>query len=306
MHVCIVGGLGYIGTACIFQMQQEPSIDRITVLDEAFVPSVISQLPPKVKFIQAKMEHAPLFRDVLQQSDAVILLAALTQAEQSGSREEAVWKVNFEDTKQVIQNCHPRARIVFASTANVFGGVAQDHARNLALIETDTPSPRLPYASSKVAMEKFIRENVDNWTLLRFGTNFGYSLGMRFNIVTNIFMRRALIGEDLVLYGGGLNWRPNCHVQDIAKSILHSIQSESMNRHLYHVARHNMTIKSLAETIVAERSKSAIITDDRTIPFNSYGIDSSLLESTGFSFGWTLEDGVSDMWDRFQSLASNA
>ncbi len=46
-------------------------------------------------------------------------------------------------------------------------------------------------------------------TALRMATNFGHSPGIRFNLVVNYFVFRALTDRPLTVYGDGSNWRPS-------------------------------------------------------------------------------------------------
>ena len=53
---------------------------------------------------------------------------------------------------------------------------------------------------------------------LRMSTNYGYAPGVRFNLVVNHFVFRALTGRPLTVYGDGSNWRPFVHVADAARA----------------------------------------------------------------------------------------
>ena len=61
--------------------------------------------------------------------------------------------------KQLVEACTSSTRIMFASSGTVFGGV-EENAKWRGLTEEDTPCPKLPYAETKVAMERFLAERI--------------------------------------------------------------------------------------------------------------------------------------------------
>jgi nucleoside-diphosphate-sugar epimerase len=64
-------------------------------------------------------------------------------------------------------------------------------------------------------------------TALRMATNFGHSPAVRFNLVVNHFIFRAVTGRPLTVYGDGSNWRPFIHVDDAAQAYKHAVCNPS-------------------------------------------------------------------------------
>lgn len=301
MKVVIAGGLGYIGSALVDLMKTDDTVETVHLIDNVFIPQRVANLPDKFFYINEDIANIDRLQPYLDAADVIIVLAGLVEAERSVEREDDIWATNYHKCRNFIERCPKSARVMFASTGNVFGGV-DAKGKWQDLNEQDAPAPKLPYASSKVAVEEFLAQQVENYTVCRFGTNFGYSPGVRFNLVTNIFVRRILEGKDLVLYGGGKNWRPSVHVQDAARGILHLAKLPQAARETYHIVRHNMTIRELGEACMKYGTTSRLVVEDRPVPFNSYALSSDKILATGFEFQWDLDGGLQDMFDRFRSL----
>jgi nucleoside-diphosphate-sugar epimerase len=191
---------------------------------------------------------------------------------------------------------------MFPSTGNVFGGLDPSQ-KFMDLIEEDEPKPKYPYAETKRAMEKFLLGSGRNFVILRFGTNYGYAPGIRFNLVTNIFTRRMLQGEDLVIHGGGENWRPTVCVRDCARALEFLSARNDVQGEIFHVVRASYQIKELAKKIISYgNSKSKLKFIAKEVPFSSYALSSAKIESLGFRFEWGLERAVKQLIQVFHAL----
>jgi nucleoside-diphosphate-sugar epimerase len=86
------------------------------------------------------------------------------------------------------------------------------------------------YAETKVQFENFLfsqpKSNVCKPTSLRFSTVYGLSLRPRFDLTVNEFTKELSLGRELVIFGEQF-WRPYCHVQDLALSVIKVIESTS-------------------------------------------------------------------------------
>ena len=301
MKIVLAGALGYLGSGLIELIKDDERFDQVVLIDNRFVAPLLANLPEKFSYRQIDIGDVQEMRTLCESADILILLAGITEAEKSAEKETLVWSTNFDKCRAAAQAAPKSTRVIFCSTGNVFGGSSpEDKWQDLT--ENDPAKPRLPYASSKFALENFLRNESENYTICRFGTVFGYSPGVRFNIVTNLFVRRALQGQHLILYGRGENYRPNVHVMDTARAMLFLATNEKAKAETYHVVRHNMTIHQLAEVVVRHCPKCSIVLDDRSVPFSSYHLSSKKLRTLGFEFQLDLDTGVKDLVRRFGVL----
>ena len=301
MKIMIAGGLGYIGSAMCELYKNQPQ-HEVVVVDKKFIPERVANFPPHFQYFQADIRDIDVVRYLLHDVDLLHMLAAEVEAEKSIHKERAVWEHNFEAPKRLIENCPSSVRVMFPSTGNVFGGINESQ-KFMDLTEEDEPKPKYPYAETKRAMEKFLLGSGRNFTIARFGTNYGYAPGIRFNLVTNIFTKRMLLGEDLVIHGGGENWRPTVCVWDCARALEFLSIRQDAQGEIFHVVRNSYQIKELAKKIISYgNSKSNLRFIAKEVPFNSYALSSAKIKSLGFNFEWDLERAVKHLIQVFHMM----
>ena len=293
MTVLVTGGAGYIGSALV-RVLHERGAD-IRLLDDFSLSSPRNLMDaPNLEFVRGDIRDADTVAAALDGVETVIHLAAITGAEQSHDMRERVHDVNTRGTETVLDAAETADvdRFVFASSCNVYGETYADD-----LTEADEPAPRNPYAESKLAGEATCAEAELDGVSLRLGTNFGWSPGIRFNLVVNDFVFRALADEPLTVYGDGTNWRPFMHVQDTARTLVDAI---TWDPGVYNVAHDNYQIETIAEAVesVVDRPVETDYLRDRD-PGPSYHVDCSRAREQGFETEYSLEAGIRDLVDRF-------
>jgi len=226
--------------------------------------------------------------------DAIIHLAGVTGAEKSHEIEERVRSVNAEGTRTIINAAEQAGvdRIVLASSCNVYGETYEEE-----LTEASDTAPGNPYAESKLTAEEIVKKSALDAVSLRMATNFGYSPGVRFNLVVNSFVFRALTGEPLTVYGDGSNWRPYLHVRDSARAFLAALDWDPGT---YNVGHGNYRIQEVADAVAKVVGRQVDITylEERD-PGPSYHANFERMREQGFEPKHSLEDGIRDLAERF-------
>ena len=226
--------------------------------------------------------------------DAIIHLAGITGAEQSHEMAERVRSVNAGGTRTVVDAAEAAGvdRIVFASSCNVYGETYEEE-----LTETSETAPGNPYAESKLAGEEIVEGSPLDAVSLRMATNFGYSPGVRFNLVVNSFVFRALTGEPLTVYGDGSNWRPYLHVRDSARAFRAALDWDPGT---YNVGHGNYRIQEVADAVAEVVGREVDITylEERD-PGPSYHARFARMRDQGFEPEHSLEDGIRDLAEHF-------
>ena len=314
MKVLVTGGAGYVGSVLVPHLGRQSAVEEVTVLD-----SLVDGSPANL--IGAGVEDGLTFRrgdvreygdveDAMRDADAnaVIHLAAITGATSTHDRAAETMAVNRDGTENVL---HAAAKldcetVVLASSCNVYG-----RATSTDLDEDTPPDPINPYAESKVAAEKLLAEYVAdhglNGTALRMSTLYGWAPGIRFNLVVNHFVFRALTGRPLTVYGDGSNWRPFIAASDAARAFADAaLHSDRWPEPVYNVgaAAENYRIATVADTVqdVLDTAVDLTYLEDRH-PGPSYHVNFDRIEGTGFTPEWTLADGVRDLANRFRTAA---
>jgi len=308
MDILITGGCGYIGSTLIPQLQSEPTVDSVRVLDSFSSGSprnlIEVQVADGFEFQRGDVRKYADVENAMRDVDAVIHLAAITGAESSQNRREETFAVNYEGATNVFAAATKLnvSTVVFASSCNTYG-----RATSTNIDESVEPDPLNPYAEAKYDAEQELVEHVKagdfDGTALRMSTNYGFSPGIRFNLVVNKFVFRALTGRPLTVYGDGSNWRPFIHVKDAARAFADAaVSPEVWSDPVYNVGANteNYRIESIAAIIRDEVDPGlelSYLEDEQPGP--SYHVNFDRLEDTGFELQWTLHEGVRDLAQRF-------
>src|SRR3989338_3378537 len=89
--------------------------------------------------------------------------------------------------------------------------------------------------------------------ILRNGTVFGLSPRMRFDLVVNIMTKYAVNENKIFIVGGGLNWRPIIHVDDVATAFILALEAplEDVKGEIFNVGSNelNFQIKDIADKV---------------------------------------------------------
>ena len=298
--IAVTGALGHIGSKLIHGIRpgQYREIQLIDNLSTQRFPSLFF-LPKGVpyRFFEEDILTADLekrFRGV----SAVVHLAAISTPEISFDRQAEVERVNFEGTRRVAEACAKTgARLLFISTTSIYSG------KNEALDENSSGEkiqPHTPYAQSKLRGENILsviaRESKLRFTVLRFGTIFGPSLGMRFHAAVNRFCWQACQGKPLSVYETALlQQRPYLDVADAARAIEWIIGQDLFGGELYNAVTCNATVKEVVAMIrksipslKVKRIASKAMND------YSYTVSSQKIQSLGFRFKGNMEKGIKD------------
>ena len=302
--VLVTGGCGYIGSALVPQLQAADDVDSVVVLDSLTGGSpgnlMGTDIGEGLAFRQGDVRNYGEVESAMRGTDAVIHLAAITGAASTHDRREETFAVNLEGTRNVLNAAEKLGveTVAFASSCNNYGRAPHENVD-----ETTEPHPINPYAESKLAAEELLAEFDGNATALRLSTNYGYAEGIRFNLVVNTFVFRALTNRPLTVYGDGSNWRPFMHVEDAARAFKQAtLEPDSWPELVYNVGANseNYRISEIAEIVQDEVGTDIDITyleDEHPGP--SYHVNFDRVTSTGYQPEYTLREGIRELATAF-------
>ncbi len=302
MKIVVIGGLGHIGSALIRKLPQLFPGAEILIIDNLLTQRYCSlfELPAngRYRFIEADIFQAPLAQ-ITAGADAVVHLAAITDATSSFGNPEQVEKVNLEGTQIIARACADSAvPLIFLSTTSVYGVQTE-------IVDESCPKdqlkPQSPYAASKLKAEESLKEMGHTQGLkfvtLRFGTIFGISPGMRFHTAVNKFIWQASLQQPITVWRTAMDQnRPYLDLTDGVRAICHVVQNKLFINDIFNVVTINASVRNIIEAIEEEIGRKAKIqlVDSTIMNQLSYHVLSDKFASTGFSFQGNLGQGVKE------------
>ena len=301
MHVLVTGGLGHIGSQLIRYLSDNSRIRAITILDNLSTQRYASlfDLPKNLEYTFVKgdiLDSNDLSR-AMSDVDSVVHLAAITNAEGSFDISEQVQSVNLGGTKNVLQSCiqHGVKSLVFPSTTSVYGpvsGIAREDCDRSDL------KPQSPYATSKLAAEEEVISATERGdirgVILRLGTIFGPSIGMRFHTAVNKFIFYAATGRSFTVWSEAVDLvRPYLALEDGVAAIEFVLSRPETTGQIYNEVTLNSTIDQIINEVRSNFPAAEIeYTRTRLLNQVSYHVDDSKIRALGFSYRGNLNSGI--------------
>jgi len=305
MDLLVTGGYGYIGSALVPMLCEDDRVDRVVVLDDLSTgsPRNLMGCVGDIDFRGGDVREYGDIESAVRGVDGIVHLAAITGADSTHDRREETYATNLEGTRNVLTAAGKIGvdRVVVASSCNIYG-----RATSTDIDEGIEPDPINPYAETKDESERLLREYAAEHdmtgTAIRLSTVYGDAPGIRFNLVVNGFVFRALTGRPLTVYGDGSNWRPFVHVRDAARAYRDAVlRPDAWSKPVYNVGANdeNYRIADVA-TLISEEIDTVDVTyleDEHPGP--SYHVNFDRLGETGFAPEYTLREGVRELARRF-------
>lgn len=305
MKVVITGALGHIGSRLIREL---PGAE-VVILDDLSTQRYVSlfDLPKhsRYHFHQVDVRTVDL-EPFFTGADAVIHLAALTDAASSFERAEQVEEVNFGATVRVAEACAAAgAPLLFLSTTSVYG--TQNEIVDEDCGESEL-QPQSPYAVSKLRAERALTElgatRGLRFVTCRFGTIFGISPGMRFHTAVNKFIWQACLGIPITVWRSALDQRrPYLDLSDAVRAIALILDRKLFDNRVYNVLTLNATVREIVDAIRAHVPDLVTeLVDSRIMNQLSYTVSDARFRAAGFDVRGDLQRGVAETVELLRGL----
>ena len=231
--------------------------------------------------------------------DAVVHLAAITNAARSFEIQDQVECVNFEGAERVARACVAcGCKMIFLSTTSVYGTQEEIVDENCSV---DELKPQSPYAESKLRAEQLLQTLGEQeglkFIICRFGTIFGTSIGMRFHTAVNKFVWQACAGQPITVWSTALHQkRPYLDLGDAIRALDFILKTDRFDNQIYNVLTTNATVGEIVDVIRSYISDVQIEYVDSPIMNQlSYTVSCDKFRALGFHFEGSSKEGIVDM-----------
>jgi nucleoside-diphosphate-sugar epimerase len=304
MKVLITGGAGYIGSVLVRQLLSKNYkvrvYDSLKFGGEALYDVMMH---PDFEFIHGDIRDDAQVKEALNGVDAVVHLAAIVGDPACKMYSEEAMQTNWTASVALFEASEKAGlkRFVFASTCSNYGKMPDP---NSFVSETSELRPVSLYAELKVKFEKYLLEERKDAkicsTALRFSTVYGFSPRIRFDLTVNEFTRNATIHGEQEIWGAQF-WRPYCHVEDLARSVVLVLESpeDKVRANVYNVGtteenyNKGMIINEVCKVVPNVKVNYIEMNEDpRDYRVNFDKIKNEL----GYTITKTVPDGVKEIY----------
>ncbi len=228
MKVLITGGAGFIGSHLAERLLGAGH--DVSVLDNLSTGSIdnIAQLKSHPCFSYAidSVTNEPLLAELIDGCDVVFHLAAAVGVKLIVEQPVHTIETNVHGTEVVLKHANKKKKLVFiASTSEVYGKSSVVPFRESAdLVLGPTEKHRWAYACSKLIDEflalAYWREKRLPVVVVRLFNTVGPRQTGRYGMVLPTFVRQALAGKPITVFGDGTQSRSFTYVGDVVDALV--------------------------------------------------------------------------------------
>jgi len=302
--IFVTGGAGYFGSVLVGRLLERED-NFVYVLDALhYGPSGVVPYIGKhnYSFLRGDIRDSSLIKGILSQGiDCIVHLAALVGEPLCDLYPDLASSVNVNGTETLVNlaNEYDVQHFIFASTCSNYG------RQNDEVDEYSPLDPRLLYSKTKVMAEEYVMKHASYPTVLRFATLFGPSPRLRFDLLLNEIVYKALTEGVMEIYDPEA-WRPLIQVRDASAAVSECISAGlSTGNEVFNVGAVNLRKIELAETVkkCVPEAKIKVLSGGKDK--RSYKVSfSKVTEKLSFTPKISVEQGIRELTDHFR-LVSN-
>lgn len=270
-HALITGGAGFIGSHLAEQLLARG--DEVTIIDNLSTGRFdnITHLAgtPGFHYAIEDIRHSAVMDRLVSECDIVYHLAAAVGVFSIVHSPIDTISVNVEGTQILLQTARRyRKRVLLASTSEVYGkGVNIPFNEDDDRILGATTKSRWSYAASKALDEflalAYLKAAELPVTIFRLFNTVGPRQVGHYGMVVPRFVRWALAGEPIQVYGDGQQSRCFANVHDVVDAIVrlgHPDTPTAVNGQVFNIgSNEEVTILELAQQVKARTNSDSPI-----------------------------------------------
>ena len=327
----VTGGCGFIGTSLIGYLLEKNPNTNIRVLDNFSVgtredlssvsdftevepsdlshqSSTVSPQSSNVILVGGDIKDYEACLACCAGIDTIIHLAANTGVPQSVENPRTDMETNVAGTFNMLEAARQRGvnKFIFASSGAPLGEVTPPIHEEIA------PHPVSPYGASKLAGEAYCSAYFKTYGLktiaLRFGNVYGPRSKHKSSVVAK-FIKQALRGETLEIYGDGNQTRDFIYIDDLIQAIILSVEKDGTSGEIFQIATSKETtvneLTILLKEVFAQNETKKLKIVNTSLRKGDVRRNFSDTTKARKMLGWQaqieLEDGIRRTYQWFQT-----
>ena len=273
MRYLITGGAGFIGSHLAERLLEKG--EQVVLLDNLSTGSMenIRHLKgsDRLEYHLDGIENRQILAELVDDADVIVHLAAAVGVKLIVESPVRTIETNVNGTQMILEAASKKKKLVLiASTSEVYGkNTNVPFHEDADLVLGPTTKGRWSYAASK-ALDEFLalsywKEKKQPVIVVRFFNTVGPRQTGRYGMVLPNFVKRALDGDPIEVYGNGQQSRCFCDVRDTVEALLRLMPLDRAVGEVVNIGNtEEVTIENLAK-IVKHRTGS-----DSAIQFVAY------------------------------------
>jgi nucleoside-diphosphate-sugar epimerase len=254
----ITGGAGFIGSHLADRLLEDGH--QVMVLDDLSTGSIdnISHLKGRTGFGYTidSVTNESLLAELIDGSDVVFHLAAAVGVKLIVEQPVHTIETNVHGTEVVLKHANKKKKLVFiASTSEVYGKSTEVPFREAAdVVMGPTTKHRWAYACSKLIDEflalAYWKEKQLPVVIVRLFNTVGPRQTGRYGMVLPTFVRQALAGQPITVFGDGTQSRSFTYVGDVVEALVRLAHERRAVGEVFNIGNMGeVTISDLAERV---------------------------------------------------------
>jgi UDP-glucose 4-epimerase len=267
MRYLITGGAGFIGShlaEALLKLGHE-----VLVIDDLSTGTIRNirhltgeQYKGRFRYVIDTMANRPLLAELVDDADVIYHLAAAVGVKLIVESPVRTIETNIKLTELVLEMAQKKKRPVFiASTSECYGKSEQiPFSEEGDPVLGPTSKGRWSYACSKLIDEflaiAYYRERGLPTVVGRLFNTVGPRQTGQYGMVVPTFVKQALCGQPLTVFGDGAQSRCFTHVSDAVRALIALMESKTASGQVFNIGNtEEITILGLAQKVI-ERAKS--------------------------------------------------
>ncbi|HRI53435.1 MAG TPA: GDP-mannose 4,6-dehydratase [Pseudomonadota bacterium] len=269
MRYLITGGAGFVGSHLaegLLQLGHE-----VSVIDDLSTGTILNirhlKAEPRFHYVIDTCANRPLLAELVDEADVIYHLAAAVGVKLIVESPVRTLETNIKLTELVLELAHKKKRPVFvASTSECYGKSEQFPFQEEGdLVLGPTSKGRWSYACSKLIDEflaiAYYRERRLPTVVGRLFNTVGPRQTGQYGMVVPTFVKQALSGQPLTVFGDGTQSRCFTHVRDVVTALIALMQRPEAYGQVFNIGNtEEISISQLAEQVVRRTGTRSPIT----------------------------------------------